>query len=156
LEVRPIYHQRDDTSIGHTLASFLALRLEVDLAMQQDHKGIETAWPHLMRDLKRLQAVHMNLDDRSYRIRTDFEGVVYQVFKAAGVQPPGRVTMLKSPVNPSPFTRLAPKRLLAYSQNSVLPRLYELMEPTASIQIWIVLAQAFNRISPHRQVSGKI
>jgi hypothetical protein len=47
-----------------------------------------------MRDLKQLQAVHMNLDGRSYRIRTDFEGVAYQAFKAAGVQPPSRVTVL--------------------------------------------------------------
>ena len=31
LEVRPIFHHRDDTSIGHIVASFLALRLEVDL-----------------------------------------------------------------------------------------------------------------------------
>ena len=94
LEVRPIYHHRDDTSIGHIVASFLALRLEVDLSMQLDKKDIECSWPDLMRDLKRLQAVHLDLDGRSYRIRTDFEGVAYQAFKAAGVQPPGRVTVL--------------------------------------------------------------
>jgi hypothetical protein len=94
LQVRPIYHQRDDTSIGHIVASFLALRLEVDLSMQLDKKAVECSWPDLIRDLKRLQAVHMNLDGRSYRIRTDFEGVAYQAFKAAGVQPPGRVMAL--------------------------------------------------------------
>jgi len=94
LEVRPIYHQRDDTSIGHIVASFLALRLEVDLAMQLDKKGVESSWPDLMRDLKRLQAVHIDMDGCLYRIRTDFEGAAYQAFKAAGVQPPGRVTML--------------------------------------------------------------
>ena len=94
LEVRPIYRQRDDTSIGHIVASFLALRLEVDLSIQLDKKSIECSWSDLMRTLKRLQAVHMNLDGRSYRIRTDFEGVAYQAFKAAGVQPPGRVTVL--------------------------------------------------------------
>jgi hypothetical protein len=71
-----------------------ALRLEVDLSMQLDKKGIECSWPDLMRDLKRLQAVHLDLDGRSYRIRTDFEGPAYQGFKAGGVQPPGRVTML--------------------------------------------------------------
>jgi hypothetical protein len=46
-----------------------------------------------MRDLKRLQAVHLDLGGRSYRIRTDVEGAAYQAFKASGVQPPGRVTM---------------------------------------------------------------
>jgi len=64
------------------------LRLEVDLSMPVGQKGIECSWPDLMRDLKRLQAVHLDLDGRSYRIRTDFEGVAYQAFKAAGVQRP--------------------------------------------------------------------
>jgi hypothetical protein len=36
----------------------------------------------------------LDMDGRSYRIRTDFEGVAYQAFRAAGVQPPGRVTIL--------------------------------------------------------------
>jgi transposase len=31
LEVRPIYHQRDRQCVGHIMAGFLALRLEVDL-----------------------------------------------------------------------------------------------------------------------------
>jgi hypothetical protein len=70
---------------------FLALRLEVDLQQRLDENGIETSWPDLMRDLKQLQAVRMNLDGKSYLIRTDFEGVAYQAFKAAGVQPPKRV-----------------------------------------------------------------
>ena len=94
LEVRPIYHQRDETSIGHIVASFLALRLEVDLSMQLDKKNIEISWPDLMRDLTRLQAVHIDMDGSWYRIRTDFEGCAYQAFKAAGAQPPGRVTVL--------------------------------------------------------------
>ncbi|MEJ5312406.1 MAG: IS1634 family transposase [Anaerolineae bacterium] len=94
LEVRPIHHQRDDTRIGHIVASFLALRLEVARSMQLGKKGIECSWPDLMRDLKRLQAVHLNLDGRSYRVRTDFEGVAYQAFKSAGVQPPGRVAVI--------------------------------------------------------------
>ena len=94
LEVRPIFHHKDDTSIGHIVASFLALRLEVDLQRRLDNKGIETSWPDLMRDLKQLQAVRMNLDGKSYLIRTDFEGVAYQAFKAARLQPPKRVLSL--------------------------------------------------------------
>ena len=94
LEVRPIFHHKDDTSIGHIVASFLALRLEVDLQRRLDNKGIETSWPDLMRDLNQLQAVRMNLDGKSYLIRTDFEGVAYQAFKAARLQPPKRVLSL--------------------------------------------------------------
>lgn len=40
LEVRPIYHHRDQTRIGHIVASFLALRLEVDLQARLDKRGI--------------------------------------------------------------------------------------------------------------------
>lgn len=94
LEVRPIYHHRDDTSIGHIVASFLALRLEVDLQAKLDKKEIQTSWPDLMRDLKQLQAVRITLDGQPYLIRTDFEGNAYHAFKAAGVQPPSRVTRL--------------------------------------------------------------
>lgn len=94
LEVRPIYHHRDDTSIGHIVASFLALRLEVDLQGRLDDKGIDCSWPDLMRDLHKLQAVRITLDGTPYRIRTDFEGVAYPVLKAAGVRPPSRVTRL--------------------------------------------------------------
>jgi hypothetical protein len=93
-EVRPIYHHRDDTSIGHIVASFLALRLEVDLQARLDKKDVDTSWPDLMRNLNQLQAVRMALEGNNYLIRTDFEGNAYQAFKAAGVQPPSRVTRL--------------------------------------------------------------
>ena len=94
LEVRPIYHHRDDTCIGHIVASFLALRLEVDLQARLERKGIETSWPDLMRDLKAFQAVRMTLDGNAYLVRTDFEGNAFDAFKASGVRPPSRVTKL--------------------------------------------------------------
>jgi transposase len=43
LQVRPIFHHRDDTSIGHIVAGFLALRLEVDLQKRLESRGIEVA-----------------------------------------------------------------------------------------------------------------
>jgi hypothetical protein len=92
LEVRPIYHHRDETGIGHIVASFLALRLEVDLQARLEKKGVNTSWPDLMRDLTQLQAVRMDFDGNPFVIRTDFEGNAYHAFKAAGVQPPSRVT----------------------------------------------------------------
>lgn len=97
LEMRPIYHHRDDTSIGHIVAGFLALRLEVDLQQRLEAKKIETSWPDLMHDLKQLQAVRMDLDGKAYLIRTDFEGNAYHAFKAASVRPPSRVTPLRTP-----------------------------------------------------------
>jgi hypothetical protein len=62
--VRP----RDDTSIGHIVASYLALRLQVDLSMQLEKKGVDNFWPDLMRALKGLHPAHLSLDGRAYRI----------------------------------------------------------------------------------------
>jgi hypothetical protein len=94
LEVRPIFHHCDENRIGHIVASFLALRLEVDLQRRLEEKGIEVSWPDVMRDLMRVQAVTVELDGQSYRLRTDLTGRATQLFQAAGVRPPGPVTSL--------------------------------------------------------------
>ena len=39
-EARPIYPHRDDTRIGYIVASFLALRLKVDLQARLEEKGV--------------------------------------------------------------------------------------------------------------------
>lgn len=94
LEVRPIYHHSDDTSIGHIVAGFLALRLEVDLQRRLDEKGIEVSWPTLMRDMSQVHAVRVNLDGRKYLLRTDLKGTAHHAFAAAGVRPPSPVTLM--------------------------------------------------------------
>lgn len=97
LEVRPIFHHNDETCIGHIVASFLALRLEVDLQRRLDERAIEVSWPDLMRDLSQVQAVKVELDGRNYLLRTDLKGVAHQVFVAAGVRPPSTVIPLDEP-----------------------------------------------------------
>ncbi len=101
LEFRPLYHHLDQTRIGHIMASFLALRLEIDLQRRMEKKGTNVSWPELMHDLKQLQAVRINLDGEGWLVRTDFQGVAHIAFKAAGVQPPNKVTRLKKPPQPS-------------------------------------------------------
>ncbi|MBZ0270588.1 IS1634 family transposase [bacterium] len=99
LELRPLFHHNDDTRIGHIVASFLALRLEVDLQRRLDERGAKTPWLDLMRDLKRVQAIHLELDGREYRLRTDLVGAAHQAFAAAGLRPPPAV-------NPLPTTEM--------------------------------------------------
>jgi hypothetical protein len=94
LEVRPIYHRNDTNSIGHIVASFLALRLEVDLQHRLEERQVEVSWPDLMRDLKQVQSVHLELDGQRYQLRTDLMGSAHQAFAAAGVRPPSPVTHL--------------------------------------------------------------
>jgi len=95
LQVRPLYHQRDDTCLGHIVAGFLALRLEVDLQRRLEQQGAEVSWPDLMRDLQQVQAVTVELDGHSYQLRTDLKGAAHQAFAAAGVRPPPTVTSLE-------------------------------------------------------------
>jgi len=100
LEVQPLSHERNETSVGRIVSSLLALRLDVDLQARLDDKKVETSWPDLMRDLKQLQAVRMTLDGTPYLIRTDFQGAAYQALKAAGVRPPSRVMRLDGAPDP--------------------------------------------------------
>jgi hypothetical protein len=105
LEVRPIYHQNDDACIGHLIAGFLALRLEVDLQSRLDAAGVTTPWPDLIRDLAQVHAVIVDLDGKRYRLRTDLAGAAHAAFAAAGVRPPNSVTC----IGPSPPTAETPK-----------------------------------------------
>lgn len=94
LKVRPLFHHRDDSCLGHIVASFLALRLEVDLQRRLDERKINVSWPTLMRDLSGVQAVRVQLDGQNYLLRTQLLGVAHQAFVAAGVRPPPPVTPL--------------------------------------------------------------
>jgi hypothetical protein len=94
LEVRPTFHHRDDTTIGHIVGCFLALRLEVDLQRRLDARGTDVSWPDLMRDLAEVKAVDVSLDDKLYRLRTDLRGSAFDAFAAAGVRPPSALTLI--------------------------------------------------------------
>ena len=102
LEVRPIYHQNDAAIVGHIVACFLALRLEVDLQRRLDERGSQVSWPDLMRDLGQLAAVDLSLDGQRYRLRTELQGQAHQAFLAAGVRPPATVTHLGKGDPPPP------------------------------------------------------
>lgn len=110
LEVRPIYHQCPHMAIGHISASFLALRLEVDLQRRLDERKVEVSWPDLMRDLSQVQAVIIDLDGKRYRLRTSMVGSSYHAFQAAGIRPPETVALL-GPTPPAPAT-LEPTQLM--------------------------------------------
>lgn len=102
LAVRPIYHHRDDTSIGHIVASFLALRLEVHLQRLLDERQVDVSWPDLMRDLTQVQAVRIDVDGHRYRLRTNLVGSAHHAFAAAGIRPPAPVTDLGASLPPQP------------------------------------------------------
>jgi hypothetical protein len=95
LELRPLFHHRDDTRIGHIAASFLALRLEVDLQRRMEEKKSDASWPNLMRDLRRVKAVHLEMENKSFTIRTDLPPIASEVFEALGMRPPPRMSQFQ-------------------------------------------------------------
>jgi hypothetical protein len=97
LDVRPVFHHRDDTTVGHIVVSFLALRLEVDLHRRLDARGVEASWADVLRDLDQLNAVDVTLDGQRYRLRTELVGVTSAALTAAGVRPPRVVSLLQAP-----------------------------------------------------------
>ena len=97
LDVRPLYHHHDDTTVGHIVGCFLALRLEVDLQRRLDAAEVYCSWPDLMRDLDQVKAVEVSLDERRYRLRTELRGHASAAFTAAGVRPPRVVEHIPDP-----------------------------------------------------------
>jgi hypothetical protein len=94
LEVRPVFHKLDVTSVGHIVGCFLALRLEVDLQRRLDEKKLTVSWPTLMHDLGEVRAITVDLDGERYLLRTDMAGSAFMAFQAAGVRVPARLTHL--------------------------------------------------------------
>jgi len=60
-----------------------------------EEKKIDVSWMTLMRDLAQVQAVRVELDGKTYLLRTDLQGVAHQGFLAAGVRPPSPVILIK-------------------------------------------------------------
>ncbi len=100
LEVRPLFHRRDDACIGHIVACFLALRLEVDLQRRLDDAGIDARWTEVIAALEGVRAIDVTVDDQRFRARTEIRGLAHRVFQAVGVGPPPLLTRVESPPAP--------------------------------------------------------
>jgi DDE family transposase len=100
LDVRPVFHHRDDTTLGHIVGCFLALRLEVDLQRKLDAAGVMVPWPDLLRELGEVRAVELTIDGQRYRLRTDLSRAAAAVFSAVGVRPPRLCEAIGAPPRP--------------------------------------------------------
>jgi transposase len=91
LETRPIYHRRDETIRGHVFCSFLALVLRQELQARLAQRGHVFEWADVMRDLERVQYVHVAQGGKSYILRSELQGTAGKVFQSAGVAVPPTV-----------------------------------------------------------------
>jgi hypothetical protein len=97
LDVRPLFHRRDDACIGHIVACFLALRLEVDLQRKLDEAGVDASWSEVMLALDGVRAIDITVDEQPFLARTEIRGLAQKVFKAVGVGPPPLLTRRSAP-----------------------------------------------------------
>jgi len=91
LETRPIYNHHDETIRGHVFCSFLALVVLKELEARLDKRGKRYEWAAMQQDLKALQEVEVEMEGRTWYLRTDVHGVCTDVLKAAGVAIPPAV-----------------------------------------------------------------
>jgi hypothetical protein len=76
------------------MVCFLALVLESALQRKLLEKMVEVEYIYLLRDLKALKAVELNIGEEKYLCRTELAGKAYEAFKALGMRPPLQVAVL--------------------------------------------------------------
>jgi len=86
LELRPIYHRREDRITAHVLLCFLALLL-VRVAEQATHQS----WAQVRRELQRVALVDLSGPAGQVRQRTELTPAQSQLFAALAVPVPTRI-----------------------------------------------------------------
>jgi len=95
LETRPIFHHLvKDNVKGHIFGCFLALYLVVLLRKKIEALGEKAEWEDLIRDLSQLRAIGLQLEGRSYLLRSALTGSAHVAFKAVRLRPPPLAQLL--------------------------------------------------------------
>ena len=88
LEIRPVFHQTDETIRGHVFCSFLALVLRKELESRLEKSGHSFGWSDIKQDLEALQEVTITEQNKSLAVRTECVGTCGKVFQAIGAAIP--------------------------------------------------------------------
>lgn len=88
LETRPVFHHVDDTIRGHVFCSFLALVLRKELQDRLEAADEQFEWAEILRDVKALENVEVEHDERRFLLRSELEGSCGAVFRSVGVAIP--------------------------------------------------------------------
>ena len=94
LETRPIFHHVDDTIRGHVFCSFLALVLRKELQDCLKAAGAQFEWAEILQDMKTLQNVEVEHEEKRFLLRSELEGNCGAVFRAVGVAVPPTIQKL--------------------------------------------------------------
>jgi transposase len=86
LELRPIYHRREDRITAHVLLCFLGL-----LLIRVAERGTARTWPQLRRELQRVALVDLSGPAGRVSQRTELTPAQRQLFDALAIPPPIRI-----------------------------------------------------------------
>ena len=89
----PIYHWRDRRIRAHIMICFLAfcLRISLEKKLKSYFKNEKFSMTHLLRDLKSLHVIELNVDNKKVKIRTELKQGANDIFRAIGMRPPCRI-----------------------------------------------------------------
>ena len=88
LDTRPIFHQRDENIRGHVFCSFLALVLRKELERHLNNVGHVFEWSDIKQDLKALQRITIEDENKRFAIRSQCQGTCGKIFQAVKVALP--------------------------------------------------------------------
>jgi transposase len=94
---RPIFHQRDDTILGHVFCSFLALLLRKELNDRLAAAGRQCEWADIIRDIDQIVQTDVEQAGRRLRLRAAAPGCAGAVFQAVGVALPPTIQLAAQP-----------------------------------------------------------
>lgn len=92
LDTRPVYHQVDDTIVGHVFCSFLALVLKKALMDKLEARKLKLEWADIKTSLDDVRLVQGEFAGRKVTMRSEMKGCASDVFRAVGVGIPPTVT----------------------------------------------------------------
>jgi hypothetical protein len=88
LQTRPIFHKCDETIRGHVFCSFLALLLRKELEDRLAARCLVLEWADIIRDLDCLVEMDLEVNAKTYTVRSEAEGAATRVYQACGVALP--------------------------------------------------------------------
>ncbi|RFA31750.1 hypothetical protein CAI16_20020, partial [Virgibacillus dokdonensis] len=91
LELRPMYHRKEERIRGHVMVCFLALVMESFLAFKLKEIGYQTSVKEVLRDVAQMKASLVCVNGEEQIVRTELQGDAYMAFEAIGTQAPPRV-----------------------------------------------------------------
>jgi transposase len=110
MRTRPIFHSSDAAIRGHVFCSFLALAMQKHLDDLSREGGVTPEWKDLLRDLDRLQQVHLVHRGSNWLVRTDAASNVSALFRRSHIALPPRARQTAPPKAPLPSISVRKRR----------------------------------------------